>query len=137
MYIPLLHTNPTIFKNYLLESLDCGDQVDVVYTDFPKAFDRVNHVILLDKFKYYELDGTIFCWIKSYLAEQIQTVVLDEIQSSIIDVTSGVPQGSYLRPLLFRIFIYDFLKNLKYCNSLISTDDTKLYIKIKSPNVII
>ena len=123
-------TDLTIFKNS--EALDRGEQVDVVYTDFFKALDRVNHAILLDKLKYYGLNGTIFCWIKTYLAERTQTVLLNGIQSGRINVTSGVRQGSHLGPLLFGIFVNDLAKNLKYCNSLIFADDTKLYMKIKS-----
>ena len=116
-------TNLTIFKNFLSDSLDRGVQVDVIYTDFSKAFDQVDHSILLNKLKYYGIDGSIFSWMKSYLTDHTQAVILQGVESDVIEVTSGVPQGSHLGPLLFSIFMNDFVNNIKYCMSLLFADD--------------
>ena len=86
------------------DSLDRGVQVDVIYTDFSKAFDQVDH----------STDST-------------QAVILQGVDSDVIEVTSGVPQGSHLGLLLFSNFINDFVNNIKYCESLLFFDDAKLF----------
>ena len=107
---------------------------DIIYFDFAKAIDTVNHDLIISKLKYqYSIDGRMLKFFKSYLSNRTQRVVLDNCTSDIVDVLSGVLQGSILGPLLFVLFINDIFNNIDK-NSLIGlyADDTKLSRKIET-----
>ena len=99
---------------------------DTIYLDFQKAFDTVPHERLLMKLQAYGVTGELFEWVKSFLKERLQYVKVGGMKSSTCSVSSGIPQGSILGPILFLIFINDLPDCLKsVCH--IFADDTKVY----------
>ncbi len=111
--------------------LEDSEGVDVLYCDFQKAFDSVPHQRLLAKVSSYGIEGTLLKWIESFLVHRQQCVVLNDTKSSWVEVTSGIPQGSVLGPLLFVIFINDIAEVVS-CGIKIYADDTKIYSPIDS-----
>ena len=109
--------------------LDDGDCVDVAYLDFKKAFDLVSHKHLLLKLQKYGINGQVGNWIKAFLENRKQRVVIRGQVSDELDVLSGVPQGSVLGPILFLIFIND-LPNCTTCPVCMFADDSKIYCRV-------
>ena len=108
------------------EILDMGGSVDVIYCDFMKAFDTVPHSRLLDVLEYYSVDDPVLSWIKSFLSDRKQRVMVNGVPSSWYDVVSGIPQGSVLGPVLFVIFINTLVDVIKDSDAFMFADDTKL-----------
>ena len=111
--------------------LDGKETFDVIYLDFKKAFDSVPHERLLLKLEGYGITGSILKWIRSFLEGRTQQVKIGSEFSSTSQVTSGIPQGSILGPILFTIFINDLPEAI---NSIckIFADDTKIYNTCKN-----
>jgi hypothetical protein len=117
---------------HIYSCLNNGDEVDVIYLDYAKAFDKVDHNILLAKMKKYGIKGKMYGWIKEFLTARVQTVVVEGTKSSFKIVISGVPQGTVIGPILFILYINDLVNILKHSKGLSFADDTKLTKAIKS-----
>ena len=113
------------------EIIDEGDSIDVAYLDFRKAFDLVSHRHLIYKMSKYGITGQVLKWIESFLYQRSQRVVIRGTMSKIFSVTSGVPQGSVLGPILFLIFINDLPLEIISLLSLFA-DDSKMFSRIIS-----
>ena len=107
--------------------------MDVIYLDYKKAFNSVPHCRLMRKLKAYGIDVTLLLWFENYLSGRMQRVVLNGCSSNLVDVTSGVPQGSVLGPLLFILYVND-ITDTKQSAIQMFADDTKLYRVIKQPS---
>lgn len=126
-------TNLLNFIEYTHEAFSESSQVDVVYTDFQKAFDKVSHKIIINKLSRQYNFSVEFCkFLNSYLLHRKQAVFYNGYKSSTYISTSGVPQGSNLGPLLFIMFINDITTVIMYSKILLFADDAKIFLNIKS-----
>lgn len=124
-------TNLVCVTQFISEALDRKSQVDIIYTDFSKAFDRLDHGILLSKLENFGIGASLLKLFRSYLSHRFQYVQYRGYQSDQYTQTSGVPQGSILGPLFFVLFINDIVDNLDV-HYLLYADDLKLYFSINS-----
>ena len=100
-----------------------------VFLDLKKAFDTVDHKILLAKLKQYGIRGNTHRWFESYLSNRKQYVEYNNFKSDIKTIKHGVPQGSILGPLLFIIYMNDFSRSSDPLFSILFADDTSVFIE--------
>ena len=112
-------------------SIEEGHPVDVIYLDYRKAFDSVPFERLLKKLHAYGVRGKVLLWIREFLRDRSQRVVLADAKSDMATITSGIPQGSVLGPMLFLIYVNDLPEEVLSTFKLFA-DDTKLYREIQN-----
>ena len=110
----------------ILSLLEEGKNVDTIYLDFSKAFDKVDHRILMKMLNSIGIHGKIGRWIYSFLTGRDQTVIVNGVRSKSVPVISGVPQGSVLGPLLFLIMMTDIDDDIAYSFISSFADDTRV-----------
>jgi hypothetical protein len=103
-----------------------------IFIDLSKAFDTINHKLLIAKLNHYGIRGMVLDWFVSYLTNRTQTVNINNTSSAFLSVKCGVPQGSILGPLLFLIYINDIINASDLAKCIIFADDTNLFFKHKN-----
>ncbi|GBN84643.1 putative RNA-directed DNA polymerase from transposon BS [Araneus ventricosus] len=133
-FIPKRSTATNLFCliNKIISSFQIGSQLDVIYTDFSKAFDSIDFRILLNKLHGLGFHVNLTDWLHSYLCNRSLYVYFNNAVSREFSGTSSVPQGSNLGPLLFILFINDLTSVFKYSECLLFADDLKLFSSMNS-----
>lgn len=108
-------------------NLDSGGVVGAVFLDLRKAFDAVNHELLIDKLTHFSISISTINWIQSFLSARQQCVSINNVSSSLRACTMGVPQGSILGPLLFSLYINDYPSVCINAKMIMYADDTGVY----------
>lgn len=128
-------TNQLLYLAHVFsKALDEGKEIRIIFFDISKAFDRVWHKGLLFKLKKMGIVGNLLLWLKDYLSNRKQRVVINGKESSWENINAGVPQGSILGPLLFLIFINDIVSEVN-CPIKLFADDTSIYAVVENPLV--
>ena len=117
------------FVQDISETLNESGQADIIVMDFSKAFDKVDHRRLLLKLHHFGINNDVISWIKYFLTNMTQKVVLDGEESESCPVMSGVPQGSVLGPCLFLMYIND-MPDMIESNIRLFADDTIIYLTV-------
>ena len=112
------------------EALDRGEDIDVVFLDFQKAFDKVPHRRMMDTLRYYGVRGDTGAWIRDFLSGRRQRVMVKGSSSSWRDVLSGIPQGSVLGPILFVLYINSLPDVVSGSEVYLFADDVKIFKSI-------
>ena len=121
-----------VYRN-ILDLVSGEREVDVIHLDLSKAFDMVSHNLLLYKLHQFGISGQLLMWFKSYLTDRHQRVVLNSATCDWLPVTSGVPQGSLLGPLLFLFYINDMPDSLENGSDIaLFADNINVYRPIDS-----
>ena len=129
------HSTTTQLLTYydsMLSLLEKDDTVDAIYLDFSKAFDKVDHNILLVKLKRLGISGKLLKWIEEFLKRRFQKVRVQGCLSNPVKVISGVPQGSVLGPLLFLVMMLDIDKQVTFSAIATYADDTKIWATVNT-----
>ena len=125
-------TQLTSVLHYIGGQLDAVKQIDIIYLDMSKAFDKVDHTKLLARLHQYGITSKHHDWFRSYLQGRKQQVTVLGATSRELPVTSGVPQGSLLGPILFLLFVDDLPNTVKTSRVACYADDTKIFKSIDS-----
>lgn len=132
------NTDDAIFNlmEELYLSLNDGEVASAVFCDLTKAFDCVNHRVLLGKLEIYGFRGSVLDWLQSYLSCRSQRVIFQGCSSTSLNIESGVPQGSVLGPLLFLLYVNDLPSSIEYGKCTSFADDTTLLWHHKDPQIL-
>lgn len=119
-------------QEYIMDNLEEGNNVDVIYLDFAKAFDKVDHGVLLHRLSSLGIRGNLGRWIHSFLHNRVQQVAVNGTLSERSPVKSGVPQGSVLGPFLFLALISNIDADVRHSVTSSFADDTRIARKVKT-----
>ena len=119
----------------VLKDIDEKNISLAIFMDLSKAFDTLDHNILIKKLAHFGINGTPLEWFTSYLTGRSQYVELDGVSSNVLSLSTGVPQGSILGPLVFLIYMNDIPYCTKYFNFILYADDTTLSNTIQIPSM--
>nr|CAI5839292.1 unnamed protein product [Callosobruchus analis] len=127
---PLFSTTTALLSitDDIYKIVDGGNFVPLILLDYSKAFDTIDHDLLIKKLGFFGFMRSATRLLEHYLSERSQFVVINDVCSSCLPLRSGVPQGSILGPLLFVFYISDFNKYLKSMSVHHYADDTQMYI---------
>ena len=121
--------------DFINKKMDAHLATIALFIDFKKAFDCVQHPVLIRKLKDLGFSDTIITWVTSYLSHRKQRVYANGTYSEYLDITQGVPQGSVLGPLFYIVYANDLVNIVKHCKLAMYADDTVLYISRKNFDV--
>ena len=124
------------FNDYVKKEIDLGNFVLTLFIDLKKAFDTVDHYILLKKLEHYGIRGHCNTFFKSYLSDRKQYVYCNDTSSNVLDMVCGVPQGSVLGPTLFLMYVNDMINCIKFSKLQLFADDTITSLSGKNLHVL-
>ena len=125
------------FLNKTTRAIDDHSHLIGIFLDLSKAFDTVNHNILLNKLSHYGIRGKALEWFRNYLTDRKQYVHLNGVDSDLHEIKCGVPQGSILGPLLFIIYINDFCRSSDVLSFVLFADDSTLFFSHNDPRSLV
>lgn len=121
-------------QNSIINNLSCNKQTIGLFLDLSKAFDCLNHEILLKKLSHYGIRGVPLKWFKSYLLNRKQFTSYNSVNSTMLSITTGVPQGSILGPLLFILYVNDIVSTSNHVSFILFADDTNMIVTSENLN---
>lgn len=126
-----------VLMDKISQALNNNESIIGIFLDFKKAFDTINHCILLNKLQHYGIRGPALKWFQSYLINRTQYVIFNDTNSKVEKIQCGVPQGSVLGPLLFLLYINDLANVSNIFFPILFADDTNVFIQGKNVKDII